>query len=461
MSHVLRMPVVDPCRLFKTVLLSLLIVPTITACASSQPLPTLMVLLTLAPSHTASATLTAFPTVHISNSTPTLSSTWTPTATRTPTFAPTATMTPSPTSTSTFTATPIPDAIVASTEGANLRNGPNVAFEPPIFLLPTNTPLMLVAVSRDLLWYKVQTSNGRQGWVFARLLSIAREPPGLPVVDVPLPTAPAIIFIQSQFPNGNMGLPPTPISIAAVSSGGVSPRVMEIYQQGLQMGNNPRSFAKVGDSLTSNQSFMLGYGMGQYNLGVYSSLQDTVNYFSADAYLRSSSASHPGFSAAAVIDPLNAPTKTCLPNESPLLCEYRLIRPSIAFILFGSVDVQRYDATTFHDSLNQVVALTIGQGVIPVLTTFPYASNYYPEEAAVFNAIIRRIAASQQLPLIDLEVAASSLPGRGVGSDFFHMTQRGDDSINLTGDEYQYGATMRNLLTLQMLDTLRRGLGMN
>jgi hypothetical protein len=143
------------------------------------------------------------------------------------------------------------------------------------------------------------------------------------------------------------------------------------------------------------------------------------------------------------------------------MCEYRLMRPSTAIILLGSVDVQLYDANTFNNYLTQVVNLTISQGIVPVLTTFTYADDYYPAQSQAFNGVIRSIAASQQIPLIDLQGAAANLPGRGVGSDKFHLTQRSDDWINLTGDENQYGSIMRNLITLQALDNLRRSLGMS
>jgi hypothetical protein len=240
----------------------------------------------------------------------------------------------------------------------------------------------------------------------------------------------------------------------------VTARTREIYQYGLQQGNNPRMLAKVGDSLTSNQDFLIGYGLGHYNLGAYGGFQDSVNYFSAEAFSRDSVAAEPGFSAASVLDPLSAPQEICLPNESPLMCEYRLTRPSVAIILIGSVDVQRYDANTYHNYLSQVVDITINQGIVPVLTTFTYAYDYYPAESEAFNNVIRSIAMSRQIPLIDLQAATVNMPNRGVGTDLFHLTQRSDDWIYLDGEQNHYGTTMRNFITLQTLDNLRRGLGM-
>jgi hypothetical protein len=440
-------------------------------CTPSQALPTLAVLPTQKPVNTplppsavpVALASTSSPTQAPPSQTPSITPTVTPSPTITETPTITRTSTPTSTPTLAFTPTPETDAVVANAEGVNLRSGPHIAFEPPIALIEDGTPLTLIAISPNLLWYKVTTGDGQQGWAYSKLLKIYREPPGLPVVNVPFPTSvPVVSVVQAplNIPSiGGGGIVPLPIPSSG-GGGAVSARVAQIYQQGLAMGNNPHMFAKVGDSITSNQSFMIGYGSSQYNLGGFTSLQESINYFSADAFTRTSIAAKPGFNAAAVMDPIWSPQGTCQLNESPLMCEYRLTRPSVAIILIGSVDVQLYDANAFNGYLSQIVNLTIGQGIVPVLTTFTYASDYYPAQSEAFNGVIRSIAASQQIPLIDLQGATANMPGRGVGGDKFHLTQRSDDWINLTGDENQYGSTMRNLITLQTLDSLRRGLGM-
>lgn len=120
----------------------------------------------------------------------------------------------------------------------------------------------------------------------------------------------------------------------------------------------------------------------------------------------------------------------------------------------------------YSNQIQQLIDVTTTRGVIPILTTFPHSPDFH-ENANAYNEELRRIAFDRQIPLIDLEVAVLPLPNGGVSEeDGFHMSMRGirgdvtDNWIYLNGEEKQYGATLRNLLTLQMLDTLRRELGL-
>ena len=104
---------------------------------------------------------------------------------------------------------------------------------------------------------------------------------------------------------------------------------------------------------------------------------------------------------------------------------------------------------------------TINQGIVPVLTTFPNGADYYPSQVEQFNNVIRSIAATEQIPLIEFRNPAINLPDRGVGGDKFHLSMNGTSYyIVLNGEQNLYGLTLRNLLTLQALDDLRQGLDM-
>jgi hypothetical protein len=448
--------------------------------ATVRELPTVMVLPTLLPSSTPApttlATITPTPVpvvllltdIPTANDTPTNAPTFTPSATITDTPLPSATDLPTITPTGTATATPNADAMITGEDGANLRTGPSVYFDPPLTLLEANTYLDVMAISTNGKWYQVQTPDGQTGWIFADLMTLLREKPDLPVVYVAPPTAPPPLVVVNTGPisigggtnnTGSGGV--TVLSSGSPPSASFSGRVSQIYQQGLQMGNNPRMFVKVGDSLTAAQDFMIGYGVGQYNLGNYGYLQESIHYFASEAFTRNSIAAAPGFNAAAIHDPVWAPQGICQPNESPLACEYRISKPSIAFIMFGSVDVQLYDAGTFQTYLSQVIQQTTSRGIIPILTTFPNGDSYYPSQADSFNNVIRNLAAQEQIPLIDLRPACHALPNRGVQGDQFHLSSRDGNYIHLGGEESQYGLTLRNLMSLQMLDNLRRHLGMS
>ena len=263
-----------------------------------------------------------------------------------------------------------------------------------------------------------------------------------------------------------------PLPTADESGVIVTNRVREIFQKGQEMGNDPHVFIKVGDSTTEQQAFMIGFGTGEYNLGSYTDLQASIDYFSHDAFTRDSLASESAFNSASVLDSFRVPDEgkaICQLGEKPLECEIRVMKPAFAFILFGGNEVRSSDMglDVYSNQIQQLIDLTTSQGVIPILTTFPHAPNFH-ENAAAYNEALRSIAADQRIPLIDLETAVLTLPNGGVSEeDGFHMTMRGirgditDNGIMLNGEEKQYGATLRNLLTLQMLDTLRRELGMN
>ena len=419
--------------------------------------------------------------------------TWTFTPSATASFTPSASSTslpswtpqPTGTATPTTTATPNSDAYVSNEAGVNVRRGPSTRFNPPIEVLEQNDPINIVAISSGQDWYKVETASGTIGWVFAELIELYRDlPPDLPEEFIPTPTASPEPIIRVAVTPGNpvvigvggaVSTPDTnpPSSGGTTTTGGgggsapvgnvisISGRTRQIYQAGLARGNNPRVFVKVGDSITNNQPFMNGYGSGEYGLGSFTYLQDSINFFDNGAFIRDSIAAESGFNAAAVQDAIWAPSGTCLPNESPLACEYRIMKPSVAIIMYGSVDVQLYGADAFGGYLTQIVQFSISQGVIPVLTTFPNGADYYPSQSEQFNNVIRGIASSEQIPLIEFRNSALNLPDRGVGADKYHLSMNGlSYYIALNGEQNQYGLTLRNMLTLQALDDLRRGLGM-
>ena len=70
---------------------------------------------------------------------------------------------------------------------------------------------------------------------------------------------------------------------------GMKQHLQAIYSQGLQQGNRPDVFAKVGDSLTSLSEFLDDLGSFDYNpanpavAGAYTSLASTIAYFRAQS----------------------------------------------------------------------------------------------------------------------------------------------------------------------------------
>lgn len=366
------------------------------------------------------------------------------------------------TSTVTIVPTAEGDAVVIGQSGVNLRLGPSTSFEPPVALLEEGTPLIVTARLADNSWLGVQTMDGERGWVYADLVEVQAsvDLASIEVFDYQSPTprpSPTVEYVEADVATIPVA-GQSPINTAPTYYS-ISSRTRQIFQRGQGMGNRATFYTKVGDSITANQAFMHGYGNGEYNLGDKGYLQETINFFSA-SHNHGSLAAASAFNAAAVLSAVWADDNLCNPNEVPLMCEYRLRKPSVAIIMLGSVDVQLYSVEEFESYMNTIVSLSIENGVIPVLTTFPAEPSYYGDKVGPFNNVIATIASREQIPLIDLRSVAMGMPDYGVGSDRFHLSQRDDAYINLAGEQNQYGLTMRNYLTLEMLDSLRRGIPM-
>ena len=71
-------------------------------------------------------------------------------------------------------------------------------------------------------------------------------------------------------------------------------------------------------------------------------------------------------------------------------------------------------------------------------------------------AVIRAIAEARQVPLIDYHRELASLPDHGLGGDDLHPSRHPEGACVLSEDGLRYGYNIRNLLTLQALDRIRR-----
>ena len=371
----------------------------------------------------------------------TLPPTWTPTDLPTVTFTPTMSETPTATFTATITPThtltptPMGNAVVSGEDGVNLRSGPGTDYNPPLTTLDPATELLLAGRTSDNQWYEVRTFEGLQGWVSATYVTSRENLNALPITCISVP-----------------GLR-------------ITDRTRQIFADGQSRGNRPNVFTKVGDSLTDAQPFLISYAdVRAHDLGPYTYLSETISYFSMsprsgvdNSWVNPSLAARGSYTAPAVLSAAEANHNLCQPNESPIACEYRLTQPSISIILLGSVDMQFIEVDEFNWAMEMIVNETISRGIIPVLNTFPSTPEFLWDKSLQFNDAIRNLAAREQIPLIDLWQATQALPGHGVSSeDHFHLSSRGDGFINLNGEENRFGLTMRNLVTLQALELLRR-----
>jgi hypothetical protein len=231
----------------------------------------------------------------------------------------------------------------------------------------------------------------------------------------------------------------------------VSQTARDIYQRGLQMGNNPRAFSKVGDCQAVPPYFLapFDYGVGAYQIGPYGHLSEAIAYFSG-SWARQSIAANSGFNVATVFVPLWADPQRCQRNESPLACEYRLHRPSIALISMETW--WGGDPSGYESYLRRIVEYTISRGTVPILAT--KADNI--EGNGSLNAVVVKLAAEYDVPLWNFWAAVQPLPERGLHPDGFHLTWERPFFDQPAALEKAW--PVRNLTALQAIDAVWRGL---
>lgn len=229
----------------------------------------------------------------------------------------------------------------------------------------------------------------------------------------------------------------------------ISETVVEIYQRGLDLGNNPQAFSKVGDCGTTPAWFLGDFDRGPkyYDLGEYQNLSGVIEVFEG-SFDRTSLAARSGYNASSLFVPLWADRDFCEADEAPLVCEYRNHRPIIAFIMLGANDV--WHPTEFDPQMRKIIEYSIDNGIIPILST--KADNQ--EGDGSINAAIARLAMEYEIPLLNFWLAVQPLPGNGLVEDGVHLSfgrNFFDDP-----DAMSKAWPVRNLTALQTLDKVWR-----
>ncbi|MBN2116657.1 MAG: SGNH/GDSL hydrolase family protein [Anaerolineales bacterium] len=232
---------------------------------------------------------------------------------------------------------------------------------------------------------------------------------------------------------------------------GVSDAMREVYQRGLEMGNDPRRFSIIGDCQNVSSYFLAMFEKpGEFSLGdEYAYLQPTIDYYQG-SYSRKSLAVKGGFNAAAVQSPLRADPKSCNKNESPLDCELRTWKPSVVFVSMETWWEGKPEA--YNTYMRRVIRRILETGAVPIIAT--KADNLEGNHS--INATIAQIAHDYDIPLWNFWAAVQPLPNHGLSSDGFHLTFARnffDDPVRMKS-----AWPWRNLTALQTLDVVRRGL---
>jgi hypothetical protein len=329
-----------------------------------------------------------------------------------------------------------PDAEVVQSDYLNLRTAPTTASE-VIGVLPPGTPLRVVSATSDRSWLQVESPAGQVGWVFAQYVVLH-------------------IDLSAAFPEGGLSLR-LPDAVAA--------HVRQVYAAGQARGNHANVFAKVGDSITVSILYLNPIGDGLYTLGDYGYLQGVIDFYASgetrdghNSFNETPIAARVGWTTYRVLSPDEGDAAICRSDESPLVCEYRVLRPSVALIMFGTNDVGVLDPASYRANLERIVELSEARGIIAILSTIPPREGYDARVAA-FNGIVTDVARQHTLPLVDYGSAMQALGRDGLDLDHVHPSPppKGyEGAADFRAQNLHYGYVIRNLTALQMLDAVWR-----
>lgn len=299
-------------------------------------------------------------------------------------------------------------------------------------------------------WLHVQQADRNgfarlDGWVMTGYLSLS---PGLRFSAVP---------VNTDLPDADLSTLRSRSLAQLYAVPVVSPvdeKLRAVYERGQTLGIRRQSITKIGDSLTFNPMYLEPFSRPDNDLGPYDYLRDALDFFGAS--VSSSVAAKMGLATYTILDPMWADKALCQPGETPLACEYRRKMPGIVFILFGPNDVLHTDREKYTAQLQRVVEDTLQRGIIPVLSTFSAdPQGEYWWQAVELNLAIVEVADQYDVPLINLWAAARPLPAYGLDADHVHMKNSGFVYLKFsTGHESWYGTSLRNLLSLVMLDRI-------
>ncbi|MFN8560948.1 MAG: GDSL-type esterase/lipase family protein [Anaerolineae bacterium] len=310
--------------------------------------------------------------------------------------------------------------------------------------LNAGTELVIEGRTPDNGWLLIKSADGYEGWVNASFVELYVDLADVEAINNPQPV--------------ELIIPPTPEGgVQVVSSVGGGAR--QIYLNGQAAGNQRNVFTKVGDSLTDTPNFLRALG-GSYNLEGYGYLLPVIQFFSGGSalggnpFVSGSISARASWGSVSALDPGSADPGRCNSGETPVACEMRVVKPAVALIMIGTNDAPAYPADQYGERLRIIVETCIQANVVPVLSTLPPRAQYN-DNIIAYNQVITAMAQNYGVPLTDLYSALVNLPDHGYGPDGIHLSVPpggAGATVDFTPENLQFGSTVRNLTTLQVLD---------
>ena len=319
---------------------------------------------------------------------------------------------------------------------------------------------MTITIGQKLVIPNIQATTEPEPTITPTLIPASPRVAGTPIVYTATPKVPTATIDPNATPTATP-LPPDNVNGIKLDQfvslpPAVQETVKQIFAKGQALGNNAQRFSKVGDSIIEQPHYMVQFDTPDYNLGQYAYLQDVLNYYRG-SYGRDSLAVRRGLHSWSWNNATWADKDQCQPDEGPVACEYRVFKPSVAFIVLGSNDVGVPEY--FRTSMEDLVKFTIDQGIIPIIVTKADRHEGEPDKN-INNTILKETAAKFNVPLLDFDAVAGTMPNRGIDpADGTHLTFyfAHDYSVPVA---FTRGHAVHDLTSVITLDKLWRGLGL-
>lgn len=215
-------------------------------------------------------------------------------------------------------------------------------------------------------------------------------------------------------------------------------------------------FMKVGASSTVSPASLFCFETDDTtDLGDHEALGPALAYYrggdaaGSNPFGRTTLAAQTGRSAQWVID--GAP--------SPLSEEWDAVSPRVALVHYGTNDMNLgithgSAMIPFHEAMMALVDDLLARGTVPVLFGITRRADNPTAQLWVesYNAAIRGMAQSRQIPFVDLYAAIDPLPDNGLSGDGIHLHTFSGGACVLTEEGLQWGFNMRNRVALEGLD---------
>lgn len=217
-----------------------------------------------------------------------------------------------------------------------------------------------------------------------------------------------------------------------------------------------RVFAKIGASATVNRNFLRCFARPEVELAGRDHLAETIRFFNeaphVNPFQRRSESATVGWHAGRAI----------WGRPPPAVREVRDLQARFAVVMYGTNDMELGRPVQYARLMSQLIRMLTVRGVIPVLSTIlprdddPDADRLVP----LYNAVVRGLAQRHRLPMIDLHRELAPLDDHGLSQDGVHPNVLFVDG-NPRGCRFDeqgllHGYNIRNLLTIEALDRMRR-----